>query len=590
MRSLLTFINKKNLEWIFIILIAIPTIYSLLRPGFFSMHDDLQAFRVHQMDKCIQDLQIPCRWVPDMGFEYGYPQYNFYPPSIYYLAEVFHLVGFQFIDTVKILVILGFVLSALFMYLFLREWLGKWPAFVGAALYAYEPYKAVDAYVRGALSEFWALVFFPLIFWSSYRLIKKNDLKSLIFFSISVGLLLITHNLMTLIFIPVAALWVLTWIILEKKWNLILKFTAASLLGLGLAAFFTLPVTFEKEYVHLESIIGGYFDYRLHFTNLNQLFISNFFDYGSSVWGPKDDLSLSVGHIQWISAVFALLLSLVTFKTHKKLSIMTILLFALALFSIFLTHQKSASVWDILGFLTWLQFPWRFLANAIFLLSILSAIAIYLLKEILRTKDFQNSILNKVSNKFFKNFDLSIKLGVFLILAAFFLYGNFFKPHAWINITDKEKFSGASWEKQLTVSIFDYLPIYAKLPPIRKAPDLPEVMKGSAKFLSYKKGSNYQFGEYEASESANLRLPLFDFPGMKVSIDGKKVDHNHNDCTNQEFCLGLISVNIPAGNHKIETKLTDTPIRTLGNLITLSTMVIIAALFIKDAKSKKIRN
>lgn len=590
MNSPLLFINKKKLEWIFIILITIPTVYSLFRPGFFSMHDDLQAFRVHQMDKCIQDLQIPCRWVPDMGFEYGYPQYNYYPPSIYYLAEVFHLVGFQFIDTVKIIVILGFVLSALFMYLFLREWLGKWPAFVGAALYAYEPYKAVDAYVRGALSEFWALVFFPLIFWSAYRLVKRNDLKSLVFFAISVFLLLITHNLMTLIFIPLAGLWVLAWIILEKKWKLIPKFIAGAILGLGLAAFFTLPVTFEKQYVHLESIIGGYFDYRLHFTNLNQLFISNFFDYGSSVWGPKDDLSLSVGHIQWLFSVFALLLSLITFKSHRKLSILTILLFGLAFFSIFLTHQKSAFVWDILGFLTWLQFPWRFLANAIFLLSILSAIAIYLLKEVLNKKEFQVSVLNKFSDKFLKRFDLSVKLGVFSILAAIILYGNFFKPHAWINITDEEKFSGASWEKQLTVSIFDYLPIYAKLPPIRRAPDLPEVMKGDVKFLSYKKGSNYQIGEYESTQSANVRLPLFDFPGMKVSIDGSRIEHNHNDCSGQEFCLGLISADIPAGKHKIETKLTDTPVRTAGNLITLISLIAVTVLLIKDARNKKIHS
>lgn len=571
-------------------MIILPTFYSLIRPGFFTMHDDLQAFRVHQMDKCIQDLQIPCRWVPDMGFEYGYPQYNYYPPSIYYLAEAFHLIGFQFIDTVKIIVILGFVLSALFMYFFLREWLGKWPAFVGSALYAYAPYKAVDAYVRGALSEFWALVFFPLIFWASLKLIKRDNLRNLVFFAFSVALLLTTHNLMTLIFIPIAGVWVLNFIILEKKWKLLIKFFAGALLGLGMAAFFTLPVTFEKEYVHLESIIGGYFDYRLHFTNLQQLFISNFFDYGSSVWGPKDDMSLSVGHIHWIASLLALILSFISFKSHKKISILTFVLFSLALFSIFLTHQRSAFVWEVLGFLTWLQFPWRFLANAIFLLSILSAIAIYLLSQILGRKENEKFILNKITRLFSKKYDFSVKLGIVLILASIFLYGGFFRPKEWLNITDQDKFSGASWEKQLTVSIFDYLPIYAKLPPIRVAPDFPEVMEGDVKFNSYKKGSNFQIGEYVASQSANLRLPLFDFPGMRVSIDGNKISHHHDDCRGQEFCLGLISINVPPGKHTIDARLTDTPIRTIGNVTTLISLLIALFLIYKDAKSQKFRS
>jgi hypothetical protein len=46
------------------------------------------------------------------------------------------------------------------------------------------------------------------------------------------------------------------------------------LLGIGLAAFFTLPVLFERQYVHIESMVGGYFDYRQHFVDIKQLFFS----------------------------------------------------------------------------------------------------------------------------------------------------------------------------------------------------------------------------------------------------------------------------------------------------------------------------
>ncbi len=156
---------KKIPLWIALLVLLIPAFYQLLRPGFFWMQDDLQAFRIQQLDKCVKDFQIPCRWVPDAGYQYGYPQFNYYPPSVYYLGEIFHLIGFQFIDAVKILFILGFILAAIAMFIFLRSMFGKWPAYVGAIIYTYAPYKAVDVYVRGALSEFWSFVFFPLIFW-----------------------------------------------------------------------------------------------------------------------------------------------------------------------------------------------------------------------------------------------------------------------------------------------------------------------------------------------------------------------------------------------------------------------------------------
>src|SRR3989338_7668545 len=105
---------------ILVIVLTIPTFSQLVRPGFFPMQDDLQAMRVHQMFKCFQDLQIPCRWVPDMGYQYGYPQFNYYPPSVYYLGAILHTFGFQIIDSVKILFILGYIFSTLAMFLFLK--------------------------------------------------------------------------------------------------------------------------------------------------------------------------------------------------------------------------------------------------------------------------------------------------------------------------------------------------------------------------------------------------------------------------------------------------------------------------------------
>ncbi len=145
-------------------LVIIPTFFSLLKPGFFPMQDDLQAFRIQQMTKCLVDFQIPCHWIPDMGYQYGYPQFLFYSPSMYYVGALIHLLGMQIIDVVKLLFILGFVFGAWASFGFLRSLFGVIPGFFGALLFTYIPFKAAQVYVRGSLSEFFALVFFPLLF------------------------------------------------------------------------------------------------------------------------------------------------------------------------------------------------------------------------------------------------------------------------------------------------------------------------------------------------------------------------------------------------------------------------------------------
>lgn len=565
--------------WIFLTLIfTIPTFFELLRPGFFFMQDDLQAMRVHQMLRCFQDFQIPCRWVPDMGYQYGYPQFLYYPPSVYYLGALLHLLGIQIIDSVKILFILGYIFSTLAMFIFLKAFFDgeakekkfvstTLPAFFGAMLYTYIPYKALEVYVRGALNEFWSLVFFPLIFWTIYQLINKKKLKYIIFLALSAASLMLTHNLMTLIFTPLAVFWCLALLTLKKSWEVFPKIFLGGVLGIGLAAFFTLPVIFEARYAHLETLVGGYFDYRQHFVSLYRLFVSNNFGYGSSGFGQDNNLTLSTGQIQWVVALLGFLLSFVFFKKQRNIAILIILFSVVELGVLFLIHQKSSFIWEKLPILAYLQFPWRFLTNSIFLLSFLGSATAFLISQI-------NTNLAKI-------------FVVFVLAGIFILHFQFFQPKEWFGISDKDKFSGPFWEKQLTISIFDYLPIYAKLPPNKKAPDLPEILDGRAEFITYKKGSNYQKGDIEVKENATIRLPLFDFPGMEVSVDRKKVKFWHDDCRKQEYCFGLITFNIEKGRHEIEAKLFDTPVRSISNIISLVSILIVTGLSFKLLRNEK---
>ena len=548
---------------VLLILLTVPAIWNLLRPGYFPMQDDLQTFRIQQMDRCFDDFQIPCRWVPDAGYQYGYPQFNYYPPFPYYLGALLHRIGFQYIDSVKILFVAGYILSALALYILVKSLTNSWSGLIAGALYTYIPYKAVEVYVRGAMSEFWAQIFFPLIFWAIYKLIKEGKIKYLVWLSLFSGMLATTHTLMTMIFVPIALVWALFWLI-RYKWNNFFKVLIGGLLGFGLSAFFTLPVIFERQFAHVESLLSGYFDYRQHFVSLYKLFLSMEWGYGSSGF-PDEKLNLSLGIVAWvIGLVIAPIFALAQFKKHKKTSILVLTLTTLGLFSVFMMHLKSSFIWAKLPFLWYMQFPWRFLAVSIFLLCLLVGFAIYL------------------SGRF------KYVLGLIMVITSVYLYLPFFVPKGWLTISDGEKFSGISWEKQLTISIFDYLPIYATLPPWQKAPDLPEVLEGEVKFLEYKKGSNFQKGIVEVSEDATIRLGLFDFPGMEVQVDGQKDSHRHDDCREERYCLGLITFDITSGRHTMLAKLYDTPVRKVGNIVTLTSLGVLGFLALQLKRNEKI--
>src|SRR3989344_8647632 len=89
--------NKNLLALLIVVFFGLLASRQLFKPGYFNMHDDLQMMRQLEMEKCFKDGQIPCRWIPDMGYGYGFPLYNFYPPLPYWIGMLVRVIGFSFV-------------------------------------------------------------------------------------------------------------------------------------------------------------------------------------------------------------------------------------------------------------------------------------------------------------------------------------------------------------------------------------------------------------------------------------------------------------------------------------------------------------
>ncbi len=535
---------RKNLPLVLVIIVTILASLALLKPGYFPMHDDVQVMRLYEMEKCLQDGQIPCRWVPDMGAGYGHPLYNFHPIFPYYLGMFFRLLGISFIDIVKILFFLTFLFSGIFMYLLAKEFLGKWAGLAAASFYVLAPYRAVEVYVRGALTESWAIVFLPLILWGIYKLIKTSKFSFFLVSLFSLTFLFLSHNVMTLLFTPIAFAWGIYWLIQTRKWKRIIPLSAVFAWAAGLAAFFILPAFFEKSLVTLEQHATGYYNFRHHFVTIKQLFFDRGWGYGPSVFGPGDNLSFQLGWPHWWLVIIAGLIFVYSFWKKRKF------VWPFAFFLVFfglvtlMTHAKSVYLWEAVPLLSFVQFPWRFLALTMVASSFLaSGLFVFL-------KDNRQQIL----------------LSLILVFLAIVLNLNYFHPEKYdFQMTDEKKLSGEEWRSQSMTTLNDYVPKGVKEYPQELAPGEPWLVEGEAKISEFKKRSNFWRFTIETigDQSPTVEVPIFDFPFWEVFADLEKVDHQVNPDK------GTIQIKVPMGKRTVTGWLRNTPLRKQTNTISL---------------------
>lgn len=533
------------------LIISLTTVFSLLVKGYFPMHDDLQIIRMFEIEKCFMDGQIPCRWSPDMAFGYGQAMFSFYSAFPYYLGILIRLLTpFSIIDTVKILFAITLVASGVGMYFLSKEFFGKLGGFLSGVFYVLAPYRAVNVYVRGAMSESFSLAILPFLWLFVYRTIKNPSFKNTLILALLTAFQLSTHNISTMIYAPFTVVWVIFWLVKEKNIKSILDLVAGGALGFGLAAFFIIPVFLEKNLIQEEIFTTNYSFYASHFVSVFQLFVSRFWDYGGSVFGTDDHMSFQVGIAHWMTALLVALYAFYYFvKTKKSEWLLVLTLFVMGLFSLFLAHQKSYLIWEAIPTLSFVQFPWRFLGLGVFFLSFcLGGLSLVKLK-------------------------LKYPLSFVLVLIVFALNISYFRPDAhFYDETDQTKLSGELFIIQQKSAYLDYLPKSVPNPPSELAPDTPEITSGEGEVLNFTKTSSTFFFDANIYDDAEIDIPIIYFPDWEVyTLKDQGIRVNAYPSGDH----GTIHISLPKGNHMVYGRFVDTPIRTASNAISLLSLFIL---------------
>ncbi len=544
-------------------------LWPLLAAPYFSHHDDVQTIRLYEMNKCFQDGQIPCRWVPDLGGLYGYPLFNYYGPLPYYFGEIIYSLTNSLLVSAKMMFGFSFVGSYVFMFLLGRKLWGGPGGSLTAIFYVYAPYHAVDFYVRGAMGELWGLMFYPAILWAILRLRTETRLLNGLLLAIFSAFLILSHNLSAMIFGPVVLIF--TGVLFFTKYEHIyyskIRFIELYLFGIGLglliSSFYWLPVLSEKNLVHVETTTYGYFSYTEHFKGFRKLFLERMWGWGASVreipGGAKDGLSFQIGIVHLIGLIVGIAGFAKLWQKSKSLGVMFGFFGLVFVGAVLIIHPWSLAIWQLIEPLKFLQFPWRFLGIVIMAVSILSgSLFIYLHQK--------------------------YQLIVWLIMVIAVVVANFgyFRPEKFFNISDADLLKNPRWEVSIKRSIFDYLPIYAEAPPAELATSRYTLLIGDTTVRDFQQGSDWIKFNAETKTHTIIQLSQYYFPDWRVFVDGKEVVTQH---VNK---LGLITFLLGEGTHTVEARLFNTQVRTVSNLMSVfGGLIFVGLLFFQPRKLRK---
>ncbi len=532
--------------------ISIPVIMPFFHEGYFPTHDgEWAVVRLTDMFRTLRDFQIPVRYSGELNFGYGYPLFNFTYPLPYYLGILIHFLGVGFVGTIKILFALSVPLSAFFMFLASRVlWKNTWAGVVSSILYVYFPYRMVDLYVRGSIGESLSFVLFPLLFYLAIKLISKSSFLLVGGIGICVAALIMTHNIMTVLFMPFYILFILIQAILKNK-KAIREFFLSIFLGFGLSAFFWIPALFEKNNILLSQIPIA--DRNLYFVNLSQ-FIFPRWGYGVPIDPNGFSYQLGLAHLAVFIIIVLYLLPLLIknkkiFKEYyiKLAGILTISVYFFA----FLLFKPSEFLWENIPLLSEINYPWIVLGILGFLISLLAG---FLSKQIL--------------GRF---------VMIFLGIIAVFIVLPYAKPQQYINKGDNYYLTNDA----TTTSSNELMPLWVKKIPLQRAEKKVEIISGDGIVENVFSNSNKINFSINTLSQSTVRINTIYYPGWEVNVDNASTPISYS---NEQ---GVMDVTISSGKHLVKANFTETPLRLISDIISISSVFILLTMSIAGIKNSK---
>jgi len=534
---------------VFLLLLAavlsLPLILPYLHPGYFPTQDGEWAIvRLADMFRELKDHQFPARYSGNLNFGYGYPLFEFAYPFPYYLGILFRILHINFVWSIKLLFLLSVPISFLGMFLASKQlWKNYWVAIFSGVLYIYYPYRLVDLYVRGSIGESLSLALFPFIIYFILQYYEKRKLFSFLMSGIFFGVLIMTHNIMAVEFLPVILFVIACAVYKEKKnrTSLLLNYLFSLFIGLGLSSFFWIPALSETKLIALSIT---------RIANIQEYFVSPMqLLYSPWNYGTKN-FSYQLGIVQ---ILFLLGLVLLIFKkSGGALQLerpVSIALFVLAIIYILLLFPFTTSLWLSVPIMKDITYPWTLLAPIGFIIALLAG-----------------NVLLAFKNKWFW-----MIVGCVTILYSV----RYAHPSMYVDRGDGFYLTNDA----TTTSSDEYTPIWVQEKPTQRSYTEFSLPGGKGTVTNAQSNSKSFSATISVPTKAIVQINTIYYPGWQILVDGQHVPIKY---TNPK---GLMMISVPKGTHAIQGLFKETTLRLISDMISFITLLITAvSLFVIPRK------
>jgi len=585
---------------VLVILFSLFTIGPMLQPGYqWDAHDARHSvYFLFEFDQGIQDGILHPRWQPDFAFGYGYPFFNIYGPLATYVGEAFHLLGFGFADSVKIVFALSVVCSGLAMYGFVKQVMGRQAGLVAAVAYMVIPYRLVDLYVRAALAESVAYVFVPLVLWGVWAALDHPRLANVIGLAFAYAALMYTSPLVTLLLTLILIFYIgflalarindqqpfrklsrESWLpLLGHLGYVLIPVGLGLVLGVGLSALFAFPAMTENRFVRVDQWYGGRYAWGGDFIEFFQLFSPNW-GFGASVPGPNDGVSFQLGLVPIVLSLFAIA-ALFSKKMRDQLGRsavrLTAFFAALTAIVVFLMLNVSATLWEILPLVQLAQFPWRLLTLTVVSMAFLCGAAGVGAWETGKRRLPEVAVPT-------------------LILVALLVLGSL--PYMQAEMSEQEvslaglmRFQQSADEMTGSTAWAREIPAWSEMAdfhiagePVTTKVDFVSLYRQAGKMhaRTVELHVDGELVEYSAERPMLLTFNTFYYPGWRAYLLDAETDEVIQEleiATRGE--LGLMTVRLPEGVGRVLLQFEDTPMRKVSTAISFISLAFIGILIV----------
>ena len=541
------FILKERASIVILFIISAIFVFDLFihngRPSTFDGPTHLA--NIAQVHVGLSNGEFPVRWGGEFA-RYGWPAPQFAQQITSYLGALITFITNDIVMSYNLVVFIAAFFSSLLMYIFLRFYVHQMPALVGTIVFHFAPYRIMNVYIRGALPEFFASIFIITILIALYLIIKKEKVVGYYLLALSIAGLILTHLFM-LVVASILFIFYGLYLLNENRNHLFFKCIALGLsigLGIGLTAYYILPLFMEVKYLYYGGA-GGHF-VQGHFLTWQNYLTEQWYYFFQGDIDVRGHVHQS-GIVESLILIFSLIY--LTLQYVNKKSVNTFLLIVTIVGAIYIFFTTSLSSMFYQTPLGSIQHPWRMLTGFI----IIPPLTLALLFDKLPKKYVLASFVI-----------ILIALG---ILRFPQLYGkNYLLENQTNYYNTFDNLHGTIMNTIWMGEVRDYPFQDTKI----------EIFEGDGTILDLNILNSSRSYKINSKSNAKVVDYTFYFPGWKTYIDSKETQIQFQDPQYR----GVITYEIPPGQHHITSIFTNTKPRILGNILSMMSILAFAILVI----------